>query len=54
MAHYIVIQKKRKNFLNEKNVKITKRVYGFKGLAGTYHVEILHSFNPSLQLKDTK
>ena len=46
--------KKRENFLNEKNVKITKRGNAFKGYASTYNVEILNYFNPEQQLKDTE
>ena len=45
---------KSENFLDEKNVKITKRKDAFKGFASTYNVEILNSFNPELQLKDTE
>ena len=44
-------QKKLKDFLNEKSVKITKQVHAFKGFAGIYNVEILNSFNSDLQLK---
>ena len=43
-----------KNFLKEKNVKITKRAYAFKGYVNSYNVEILNYFNPELQLKDTE
>ena len=39
---------------NEKNIKITKRAHVFKGYASSYNVEILNSFNPELQLKDTE
>ena len=39
--------------MNEKNVKITKRSHAFKRYASSY-VEILNSFNPELQLKDTE
>ena len=46
--------KKSENFLNEKNIKTTKREHAFKGYASTYNVEILNSFNPELQLKDTE
>ena len=46
--------KKSEKFLNEKNVKITKRVHAFKGFVSSYNVEILNSFNPELQLKDTE
>ena len=46
--------KKSKNVLNEKNIIITKGEHAFKGFASTYHVEILNSFNPELQLKDTE
>ena len=42
--------KKCKNFLNEKNVKITKLEHALKGYASTCYVEILNSFNPELQL----
>ena len=41
------------NFLNEKNVKITKWEHAFKGCASTYNVGILNSFNLEMQLKDT-
>ena len=43
---------KKVTFLNEKNVEITKQA--FKGHTSTYNVEILNSFNPELQLKDTE
>ena len=46
--------KKRANFLNEQNVKITKREHAFKGYVCSYNVEILSSFNPEIQLKDTE
>ena len=46
--------KKGKIFLNEKNVKITKRAHAFKCYASTYNVEIFSSFNPELQLKDSE
>ena len=39
--------------MKKKNKK-TKREHGFKGFASTYDVEILNSFNPELQLKDTE
>ena len=45
--------KKSKNVLKEENVKITKRGHAFKGFESIYNVEILNSFNPELQLKDT-
>ena len=38
-------QKRRANFLNEKNVKTTKREHVFKGHASNCNVEILNSFN---------
>ena len=40
--------------MNERNIKITKREHAFKDFASTYNVEILNSFNPKLQLKDTE
>ena len=35
-------------------MKITKEQHAFKGYGSTYNVEILNSFNPELQLKDTE
>ena len=46
--------KKIKHFLNERNIKVTKREHAFKSFVSTYDVEILNSFNPELQLKDTE
>ena len=46
--------RKSENFLNEKNVKITKREHACKSYASTYNAEILNSFNPELQFTDTK
>ena len=40
--------------MNEKDVKIAKRKYALEGYASTYNVEILNSFKPELQLKDTE
>ena len=37
-----------------KVVKITKWKHAFKGYASSYVVEILNSFNPKLQFKDTE
>ena len=54
IALYIVIQKKCANFLDENNIKTTKREDAFKGYASTSNVEILDSCNPELQLKDTE
>ena len=34
--------------------KIINQSYAFKGYASSYNVEILISFNPELQLKDTE
>ena len=45
--------KKSENFINEKNVKISKPAHAFKGFASSDNVEILNSFSPELQLKDT-
>ena len=55
MALYIVIQKS-ENFLYKKNVKIIKRAraHASKGYANSHKFDILNSFNPELQLKDTK
>ena len=43
-----------KIFLNEKTVNVTKQEHDFKGFESTYNVEILNSFDPELQLKDTE
>ena len=40
--------------MTEKSAKITKWEHAFKGYASTYNGEILNSFNPELQLKDTE
>ena len=40
--------------MNGKNVTIIKRANAFKGYASSSNVEILNSFNPELQLKDTE
>ena len=48
---------KREMFFDEKktvkNIKITKRSQAFKGYAGSYDFEVLNSFNPELQLKES-
>ena len=49
-----MVQKKWENFSNEKNIKITKQEHAFKRFASIYNVEILNSFDPELQLKDTE
>ena len=46
------MQKKVKILLNEKEAKITKRAYAFKGFSSSHNVKILNSFNPELQVKD--
>ena len=46
-----MIQKK-ENFLNEENIKVTKREHALKSFASTYNVEILNSFNLEIKLKD--
>ena len=40
--------------MNENNVKIRKQAHAFKGFGSSYNVEILNSFNPELQFKDTE
>ena len=35
-------------------MKITKGAHALKGYASSYNAEILNSFNPELQLKDTE
>ena len=37
-----------------KNPKITKRTNFYKDYATTYNVQILNSFNPEIQLKNTE
>ena len=46
-----LVKQKSDNFLEEKNVKITKRSHACKGYSSTY-VVILNYFNPELQIKD--
>ena len=46
--------KKYENFLNEKNLKITKQTQALKGYVSSHNVEILNSFNPELQLKGSE
>ena len=41
-------------WMKKKNVKIIKRAHALKGYASSDNVEILNSFNPELQLKDTE
>ena len=43
-----------KTLLMKKNTKITKRSHAYKGYASTYNVELLNSFNPNLQFKNTE
>ena len=50
---------KKPKYFNEeiktiKKVKITKRSKAYKCHARTYNVEILKSFRPELQIKDTE
>ena len=45
---------KSENFLNEKNVKITKREHTFKNFSSIYNAEILNCFNSELQLSNTE
>ena len=42
------------NFLDEKNVKITKQTQAFRGYVSSFNVEILNSFNPELQVKGSE
>ena len=49
-----MIQKRSENFLNEKKLKIAKQAHAFKGYASANNAEILNSFNPELQVKDTE
>ena len=48
------MKQKSEHFLNKKNVKVTKPSLAFKGYASSYNVEVFNSFNPKIQLKDTK
>ena len=45
---------KRGNVLNGQIRKNTKQEHTLVGYASTYNVEILNSFNPEVQLKDTE
>ena len=46
--------KQSQHFLNEKNVKVTKRAMLKVIQVLIYNIEILDSFNPELKLKDTE
>ena len=41
-------------FWIKKKAKIIKKSHAYKGYASTYNIEIMNSFNPELQLKDTE
>ena len=45
---------KANSFKRKKKCKINKTSTYFKGYTSNYNVAILNSFNPELQLKDTK
>ena len=45
---------KRDIFLDKNNTKVMKRSYAYKAYASSYNINILNSFNPKLQLKDTE
>ena len=49
-----MIQKKRKFSKQKKKIIITEWAHAFKAYASSYNAEILNSFNPDLQLRDTK
>ena len=54
---YSEIMKSEKRFDKKKtikNAKITKWCHGYRVYVSTYSAEILNSFNPDLQLKDTE
>ena len=46
--------KKKKKKKKKKKMKITKWANAFKGYSSSFSVEILNSFDPELQLKDTE
>ena len=46
--------KKSESSLNEKDIKVTNWSRTYKNYVSTFDFEILNSFNPELQLKDTK
>ena len=48
---YSNTKKKKKIFLNKKNVAPTKRGHSFKDYASSYDINTLNSFNSELQLK---
>ena len=43
-----------KSFWMKKKYKKTKQSHAYKGYASSYNVEILNSFNPELQPKDSE
>ena len=48
------MKQKKENFLNTKKHKNNETISFFVGYANSYNVEILSSFNPERQLKDTE
>ena len=48
-----MIKKSEKSY-NKKNANITKLKHAFEGFTSTYNIDVLNSFNPELQLKDTQ
>ena len=47
-----MVQKKCENFLNGKNVKITKQEHASTGYASTFNVKNSNSFNHEIQVKN--
>ena len=41
-------------FLDEKNLKITKRAHAFKGYANSCNYEVLNACDPELHLKNAE
>ena len=54
LVPYIVKPQNKKFFVMKKIAKIKKQPHARKGYVSTYNFEILNSFNPELQLKNTE
>ena len=49
-----MVKQKKLKFFEQKKCKNSKKSHAFKGYASCYDIRTLNSFEPELQLKDTK
>ena len=54
IAPSVVKRQNVKTLLTKKNAKITKRSHAYKDYGSSYIADILNSFNPELQLKNSE